>query len=87
MRLSEGFNFAYSASGILNIVKEVTMRDLENSDDKSYPCILQYILFPPHTVIYSALESNESFEESDEGILLLLIFNPRTSLFSMQLFY
>ncbi|XP_031787876.1 KICSTOR complex protein SZT2 isoform X2 [Nasonia vitripennis] len=68
IRLAEGFNFAYSAAGIINTVMEVQMKG-PGSDDISYPCIVQYILFPPHVIVGpGGLEKESgSDEETDEG--------------------
>nr|XP_033323084.1 KICSTOR complex protein SZT2-like isoform X4 [Megalopta genalis] len=67
MRLAEGFSFTYSAAGILNMVLEVQMQGVDKNDG-SYPCIIQYILFPPHVVSSSILERDSvSEEDTDEG--------------------
>ncbi|XP_011685281.1 PREDICTED: protein SZT2-like isoform X1 [Wasmannia auropunctata] len=68
IRLGEGFNFAYSAAGITNMVLEVQMQGFGN-DENSYPCIIQYVLFPPHVVPNAALERDSSTEDdTEEGI-------------------
>ncbi|KAH0546460.1 KICSTOR complex protein SZT2-like isoform X1 [Cotesia glomerata] len=65
MRLTEGFNFSYSTAGIINMVLEVQMQGLK---DDFYPCIIQYIIFPPHTITNPTLERNsESEEDTDQG--------------------
>ncbi|CAD6224796.1 GSCOCG00005557001-RA-CDS, partial [Cotesia congregata] len=65
MRLTEGFNFSYSTAGIINMVLEVQMQGLK---DDFYPCIIQYIIFPPHTITNPTLERNsESEEDTDPG--------------------
>lgn len=64
IRLTEGFNFAYSAAGITNMVLEVQMQGLGN--EESYPCIIQYILFPPHAVSNATLERDSCSEEDTE---------------------
>ncbi|CAL7950911.1 unnamed protein product [Xylocopa violacea] len=67
MRLAEGFNFTYSAAGIVNMVLEVQMRGV-GENDTSYPCIIQYILFPPHVMSNTTLERDSASEEdTDEG--------------------
>ncbi|XP_012282231.1 KICSTOR complex protein SZT2 isoform X2 [Orussus abietinus] len=67
IRLAEGFNFAYSAAGIINMVLEVQMQGL-GSDTPSHPCIIQYILFPPHTIANPTLEQDSgSDDDTDEG--------------------
>ncbi|XP_029156600.1 KICSTOR complex protein SZT2-like [Nylanderia fulva] len=68
IRLGEGFNFAYSAAGITNMVLEVQMQGFGN-DDNFYPCIIQYVLFPPHVVPNAALERDSGTEDdTEEGI-------------------
>ncbi|XP_076387408.1 KICSTOR complex protein SZT2 isoform X2 [Megachile rotundata] len=67
MRLVEGFNFTYSAAGIMNMVLEVQMQGV-GKDDALYPCIIQYILFPPHVTSNTVLERDSASEEdTDEG--------------------
>jgi hypothetical protein len=44
MRLQEGFSFAHSTSGIINMLLEVTMQ----AGYDTHPCVVQYVLFPPH---------------------------------------
>lgn len=71
MRLTEGFNFSYSTAGIINMVLEVQMQGLK---DDFYPCIIQYIIFPPHTITNPTLERNsESEEDTDPGIYIKFI--------------
>lgn len=41
MRIKEGFSFTYSASGIITMVLELTMKPLST-------CVVQYVVFPPH---------------------------------------
>lgn len=65
IRLTEGFNFAYSAAGITNMVLEVQMRGFGNNEEP-HPCIIQYILFPPHAVSNTALERDSASEEDTE---------------------
>lgn len=67
MRLAEGFSFTYSAAGIINMVLEVQMQGV-GENDTSYPCIIQYILFPPHIMSNTTLERDSASEEdTDEG--------------------
>ncbi|EFN84896.1 KICSTOR complex protein SZT2 isoform X2 [Harpegnathos saltator] len=65
IRLTEGFNFAYSAAGITNMVLEVQMQGF-GANKESYPCIIQYILFPPHAVSSTTLERDSGSEEDTE---------------------
>ncbi|KAJ8681967.1 hypothetical protein QAD02_017759 [Eretmocerus hayati] len=68
IRLAEGFNFAYSAAGIINTVMEVQMQGPDNGDT-TYPCIVQYILFPPHVVLGpgGTEKGSDSDDDTDEG--------------------
>ncbi|CAK9801279.1 KICSTOR complex protein SZT2 [Anthophora quadrimaculata] len=67
MRLAEGFNLTYSAAGIINMVLEVQMQGV-SKNDTSYPCIIQYILFPPHIMSSTTVERDSASEEdTDEG--------------------
>lgn len=71
MRLVEGFNFTYSAAGIMNMVLEVQMQGV-GKGDALYPCIIQYILFPPHVTSNTTVERDSASEEdTDEGKNLL----------------
>ncbi|PWA27293.1 hypothetical protein CCH79_00019484 [Gambusia affinis] len=50
IRLSEGFHFASSGDGIINMVIELPMKIMsDNREQESHSCIVQYILFPPHS--------------------------------------
>ncbi|XP_046747125.1 KICSTOR complex protein SZT2-like [Diprion similis] len=67
MRLTEGFSFAHSAAGIINMVLEVQMQGPAN-DNAMHPCVIQYILFPPHTIAPPSSERDSGSEEdTDEG--------------------
>lgn len=68
IRLGEGFNFAYSTAGITDMVLEVQMQGFGNHEN-FYPCIIQYVLFPPHVVPNAALERDSGTEDdTEEGI-------------------
>ncbi|KAK7862806.1 hypothetical protein R5R35_004159 [Gryllus longicercus] len=77
MRLQEGFNFAHSTSGIINMVLEVQMKggtdipDVPSETDEEetgiFPCVIQYVLFPPHTTSTSARESCTDDDEDDDA--------------------
>nr|XP_023688560.1 KICSTOR complex protein SZT2 isoform X3 [Paramormyrops kingsleyae] len=60
VRLSEGFNFAASGEGIVNMVTELPMQASE--DGESHTCIIQYILFPPHST-----STKDSFSTDDDN--------------------
>lgn len=53
------------------MVLEVQMQGV-GENDTSYPCIIQYILFPPHIASNTTLERDSTSEEdTDEGIYYL----------------
>lgn len=52
----------------MNTVTEVQMKGPENNDE-THPCIVQYILFPPHVVVSPSggEKDSGSEEETTEG--------------------
>ncbi|XP_077498941.1 KICSTOR complex protein SZT2-like isoform X2 [Amblyomma americanum] len=67
MRLEEGFHFAHSSSGILNMALEIEMKNTvmtDSGDASLLPCVVQYMLFPPHsnTTIRESLSDDEDNE-------------------------
>ncbi|KAK0161678.1 hypothetical protein PV327_008097 [Microctonus hyperodae] len=64
IRLNEGFNFAYSSAGIINMVLEVQM---EGSCNDFHSCVIQYIIFPPHTISSAILKGDSESEENTDG--------------------
>ncbi|KAG9341530.1 hypothetical protein JZ751_019035 [Albula glossodonta] len=63
IRLSEGFHFAASGEGIVNMVTELPMRGLPAAVDREHhTCIVQYILFPPHST-----STKDSFSTDDDN--------------------
>nr|XP_057930082.1 KICSTOR complex protein SZT2 isoform X1 [Doryrhamphus excisus] len=63
IRLSEGFHFAASGDGIVNMVIELPMKGMSTeSDRESHSCIVQYVLFPPH-----ATSTKDSFSTDDDN--------------------
>ncbi|XP_029606535.1 KICSTOR complex protein SZT2 isoform X2 [Salmo trutta] len=63
IRLSEGFHFAASGEGIVNMVTELPMKGMpEAVDRESHTCIVQYILFPPHST-----STKDSFSTDDDN--------------------
>ncbi|XP_027882529.1 KICSTOR complex protein SZT2 isoform X2 [Xiphophorus couchianus] len=63
IRLSEGFHFASSGEGIINMVIELPMKIMSgNREQESHSCIVQYILFPPHSTF-----SKDSFSTDDDN--------------------
>ncbi|XP_014220610.1 KICSTOR complex protein SZT2-like isoform X1 [Trichogramma pretiosum] len=70
IRLAEGFNFSYSAAGIINTVMEVQMKGSGSNVDgsaeaNSYPCLVQYVLFPPHVVVNPVIEKDSCTTDED----------------------
>ncbi|XP_064476430.1 KICSTOR complex protein SZT2-like [Ornithodoros turicata] len=66
IRLEEGFHFAHSSSGILNLALEIQMKNAMLCDavNVTLPCVVQYILFPPHsnTTIRESVSDDEDNE-------------------------
>uniref|UniRef100_A0A673A1P1 SZT2 subunit of KICSTOR complex n=1 Tax=Sphaeramia orbicularis TaxID=375764 RepID=A0A673A1P1_9TELE len=65
IRLSEGFHFAASGDGIVNMVIELPMKQQPLTVLKyreSHSCIVQYILFPPHST-----STKDSFSTDDDN--------------------
>ncbi|KAM3619466.1 uncharacterized protein V6R79_008697 [Siganus canaliculatus] len=63
IRLSEGFHFAASGDGIVTMVTELPMKGMSGETDReSHSCIVQYILFPPHSP-----SSKDSFSTDDDN--------------------
>ncbi|XP_051481757.1 KICSTOR complex protein SZT2 isoform X10 [Apus apus] len=66
VRLSEGFHFASSGDGIINMVLELPIQidgSSENSSGREkHTCVVQYILFPPHST-----STKDSFSTDDDN--------------------
>ncbi|KAI4886625.1 hypothetical protein NFI96_012743, partial [Prochilodus magdalenae] len=68
IRLSEGFHFAASGEGIVNMVIELPMAVktpkgiVAPLDTEHHTCIVQYILFPPHST-----STKDSFSTDDDN--------------------
>ncbi|XP_059197167.1 KICSTOR complex protein SZT2 isoform X2 [Centropristis striata] len=63
IRTSEGFHFAASGEGIVNMVIELPMKGVSGETDReSHSCIVQYILFPPHST-----STKDSFSTDDDN--------------------
>ncbi|KAG2461412.1 SZT2 protein, partial [Polypterus senegalus] len=63
IRVSEGFHFAASGDGIVNMVTELPMKCVsQNGDGEIHTCIVQYVLFPPHST-----SSKDSFSTDDDN--------------------
>nr|XP_015210691.1 PREDICTED: protein SZT2 isoform X9 [Lepisosteus oculatus] len=63
IRLSEGFHFAASGEGIVNMVTELPMKNTSAANDReTHTCIVQYILFPPHST-----STKDSFSTDDDN--------------------
>ncbi|XP_054280353.1 KICSTOR complex protein SZT2-like isoform X2 [Macrosteles quadrilineatus] len=70
MRLQEGFRFAHSTAGIINMVLEIQMKccdqEADHMCDNYQPCIIQYVLFPLHTT--SNVGKGSTSEEEDTEV-------------------
>uniref|UniRef100_A0AAY4B5N6 SZT2 n=1 Tax=Denticeps clupeoides TaxID=299321 RepID=A0AAY4B5N6_9TELE len=63
IRLSEGFHYAASGEGIVNMVTELQMKGMPGEvKEESRTCIVQYILFPPHST-----STKDSFSTDDDN--------------------
>ncbi|XP_075901818.1 KICSTOR complex protein SZT2 [Nelusetta ayraudi] len=63
IRQYEGFHFAASGEGIVSMVIELPMKGIGGDNDReSHSCIVQYILFPPHTT-----STKDSFSTDDDN--------------------
>uniref|UniRef100_A0A8C9L0G8 SZT2 subunit of KICSTOR complex n=1 Tax=Serinus canaria TaxID=9135 RepID=A0A8C9L0G8_SERCA len=63
VRLSEGFHFASSGDGIINMVLELPMQvSLAAVLLEKHTCVVQYILFPPHST-----STKDSFSTDDDN--------------------
>ncbi|KAI5139765.1 KICSTOR complex protein SZT2 isoform X1 [Manis pentadactyla] len=65
VRLSEGFHFACSGEGIINMVLELPIQKepLEQAaGEERHTCVVQYILFPPHST-----STKDSFSTDDDN--------------------
>ncbi|XP_075615764.1 KICSTOR complex protein SZT2 isoform X3 [Balearica regulorum gibbericeps] len=66
VRLSEGFHFASSGDGIINMVLELPVQIDGSSESSSsrdkHTCVVQYILFPPHST-----STKDSFSTDDDN--------------------
>ncbi|XP_068174550.1 KICSTOR complex protein SZT2 isoform X2 [Antennarius striatus] len=63
IRLSEGFHFAASGEGIVNMVIELPMQGASGGVAReSQSCLVQYILFPPHSML-----TKDSFSTDDDN--------------------
>ncbi|KAM9324637.1 KICSTOR complex protein SZT2 [Gastrophryne carolinensis] len=68
IRLSEGFHFASSGEGIINMVLEVPIQSdcVDEGSIEKHSCIIQYILFPPHAT--STKDSFSTDEDNDTEV-------------------
>ncbi|XP_072246292.1 KICSTOR complex protein SZT2 isoform X3 [Leuresthes tenuis] len=63
IRISDGFHFAASGDGLVNMVIELPMKGMSGDTDReSHSCIVQYILFPPHST-----STKDSFSTDDDN--------------------
>ncbi|XP_077006090.1 KICSTOR complex protein SZT2 isoform X2 [Tamandua tetradactyla] len=65
IRLSEGFHFACSGEGIINMVLELPIQNeppRQVAAAEKHTCVVQYILFPPHST-----STKDSFSTDDDN--------------------
>ncbi|EHA99268.1 hypothetical protein GW7_04346 [Heterocephalus glaber] len=65
VRLSEGFHFACSGEGIINMVLELPIQNVPPGQavaEEKHTCVIQYILFPPHST-----STKDSFSTDDDN--------------------
>uniref|UniRef100_A0A8C7BGF6 SZT2 subunit of KICSTOR complex n=1 Tax=Neovison vison TaxID=452646 RepID=A0A8C7BGF6_NEOVI len=63
VRLSEGFHFACSGEGIINMVLELPIQnEPQAAGEEKHTCVVQYILFPPHSA-----STKDSFSTDDDN--------------------
>ncbi|XP_041064757.1 KICSTOR complex protein SZT2 isoform X7 [Carcharodon carcharias] len=66
IRLSEGFRFAATGDGIVTMVMELPMKGNSRCDDDEndelHTCLVQYIIFPPHST-----STKDSFSTDDDN--------------------
>ncbi|XP_052033126.1 KICSTOR complex protein SZT2 isoform X1 [Apodemus sylvaticus] len=65
VRLSEGFHFACSGEGIINMVLELPVQHEalgQAAAEEKHTCVVQYILFPPHST-----STKDSFSTDDDN--------------------
>ncbi|XP_016075639.1 PREDICTED: protein SZT2 isoform X2 [Miniopterus natalensis] len=65
VRLSEGFHFACSGEGIINMVLELPIQHAppgQAAVEERHTCVVQYVLFPPH-----ATSTKDSFSTDDDN--------------------
>lgn len=84
IRLREGFHFSHSSFGIIYMVIEMPMKippacfeseESENIAKDDYPCVVQYLLFPPHTntTFKDSISEEEDIESPEADGELQLI--------------
>ncbi|XP_008263627.3 KICSTOR complex protein SZT2 isoform X3 [Oryctolagus cuniculus] len=65
VRLSEGFHFACSGEGIINMVLELPIQNEppgQAAAKEKHTCVVQYVLFPPHST-----STKDSFSTDDDN--------------------
>uniref|UniRef100_A0A1B6LW97 C2H2-type domain-containing protein n=1 Tax=Graphocephala atropunctata TaxID=36148 RepID=A0A1B6LW97_9HEMI len=71
MRLQEGFRFAHSTAGIINMVLEIQMKccdqDADHMCDNCRPSIIQYVLFPHHIISHTGKGSTSEEDETERS--------------------
>eukprot|EP00062_Callorhinchus_milii_P003247 gi/632940344/ref/XP_007885267.1/ PREDICTED: protein SZT2 [Callorhinchus milii] len=62
VRLSEGFHFAATGDGIVTMVIELPIKGNCDEDEEIHTCLVQYIIFPPHST-----STKDSFSTDDDN--------------------
>ncbi|XP_072918888.1 KICSTOR complex protein SZT2 isoform X4 [Hemitrygon akajei] len=78
IRLSEGFHFAATGDGIVTMVIELPMKGssrCEDDNDELHTCLIQYIIFPPHSN-----STKDSFSTDDDNDTEVEAIEPETEL-------
>ncbi|KAI1306514.1 KICSTOR complex protein SZT2 [Halotydeus destructor] len=55
-RLNQGFSFGHTSCGVINLVKEI---DMVSENGHTFPCVIQFVMFPPHVERKDATDSDE----------------------------
>ena len=67
VRQMEGFTFAHSKNGIQTLMLELPIYMNGQEDEKPVTCVVQYVIFPPHSSAGSSNMSTWSEENSEDG--------------------
>lgn len=67
VRQMEGFTFAHSKNGIQTLMLELPIYMNGQDDHQPVTCVVQYVIFPPHSSAGSSNMSTWSEENSEDG--------------------